>query len=144
MRQEQQGRVLFVPIDFIEPKQIRTSFKSLLKAILPAEALQQNHNNKQNLTMTISATRINSNANLPQNVNGNSSKQNRSITENYLRTVDESSWLEQVCNDEIKTFNSYFVLNIFSIYKSSILIDSCVNSALTKFMKYEYTLSLIY
>jgi len=94
MRQEQQGRVLFVPIDFIEPKQIRTSFKSLLKAILPAEALQ-NHNNKQSLTTTISATRINSNANLQQNVNGNS-KQNRSITENYLRTVDESSWLEQV------------------------------------------------
>ena len=96
MRQEQQGRVLFVPIDFIEPKQIRLSFKSLLKAILPAEALQ-NHGNKQILSTTLSATRLNSNANLSQNNVNSNSKQNRTISENYLRSVDESGWLEQVC-----------------------------------------------
>ncbi|XP_078483997.1 myotubularin-related protein 5-like isoform X3 [Ciona intestinalis] len=37
LKHEQQGKVMFVPLDITEPKQIRISFKSMIKSCLPPE-----------------------------------------------------------------------------------------------------------
>uniref|UniRef100_H2XNB0 Myotubularin-related protein 13 n=1 Tax=Ciona intestinalis TaxID=7719 RepID=H2XNB0_CIOIN len=37
LKHEQQGKVMFVPLDITEPKQIRLSFKSMIKSCLPPE-----------------------------------------------------------------------------------------------------------
>lgn len=68
MRQEQQGRVEFIPIDYPEPKQVRNSFKSLLKACLPVDPPPT-----------------------PQSAQAASDD-----NQLYRKAVEESGWLQQV------------------------------------------------
>uniref|UniRef100_H2Y621 Myotubularin-related protein 13 n=1 Tax=Ciona savignyi TaxID=51511 RepID=H2Y621_CIOSA len=68
LKHEQQGKVLFVPLDISEPKQIRTSFKSMIKACLPAEPPTPS----------------------------NPTIQQQQLDAGFLHGVEESGWLAQV------------------------------------------------
>jgi len=75
MKQQPQNRILFVPIDFVEPKQVRHSYKNFLKAILPAEQVGSTSQSSKS-TPTASNTAEN--------------------CETYLKNVQDSGWLDQV------------------------------------------------
>nr|XP_039258097.1 myotubularin-related protein 5-like isoform X1 [Styela clava] len=68
LKQEQQGRVEFVPIDVPEPKQVRLSFKSLLKVCLPVDPPPQ-----------------------PQ-----SAQSALDDNQQFRKGVEESGWLQQI------------------------------------------------
>lgn len=74
MKVEQQGKIIFVPVDFTEPKEIRNSYKALHKACLPVPPPP-------------SAT---------THTEKSSDKQQESSDSYYLKGVQESGWLDQV------------------------------------------------
>jgi len=70
MKQDQQGKILFVPLELPDPKQIRNSFKSLLKTCLPVD--------------------------LPPATQETQQQQHQGVGGGYLKDVEDSGWLEQV------------------------------------------------
>nr|CAB3265877.1 myotubularin-related protein 13-like [Phallusia mammillata] len=98
LKNEPQGKILFVPLELPEPKHIRVGYKSLLKSCLPADlppstSLQQ--------------------------------QQQQDATNGYLKGVQDSGWLEQV---SMLLRASGVVVDVMDIRGASVILaidDGC-------------------